>query len=161
MANDAAHKSGWQIFEVVFGLPFLAALILHWIAPLRFPPGFITPARISAGVIFMGSGLSLIILARRAFSRFGQPTDPGLPTREIMTTGVFAISRNPLYLGGVFVLTGISLAANTLWVLIMLAPSIVGCQFILILPEERYLTAKFGEPYRAYMARVRRWLGRK
>jgi len=161
MASEAAHERGWQIFEVVFGIPFLAALILHWIAPLRFPPGFITPARISAGVMLMGSGLSLIILARRAFSRFGQPTDPGLPTSAIITTGVFAFSRNPLYLGGIFVLAGISLAANALWVLIMLVASIVGCHFILILPEERYLTAKFGAPYRAYMARVRRWIGRK
>ena len=161
MLNDVAHKRWWQIFEVVFGVPFLIAIALQRIVPIPFPHGFIAAARIPAGAILIVVGVSLVILARREFARYGQPTDPGLPTSKIISTGVFSISRNPLYLGGVFLLTGMSLAFNLPWVLLLLIPSIVACYYILIAPEERYLAAKFGEQYQMYTATVHRWIGRK
>src|SRR3990172_3344640 len=158
MSNDVAHKSWWQIFEVVFGIPFLVAIALQRVAPTPFPRGFITPARISGVVILIGVGVSLAVLARREFARYGQPTDPGLPTSKIISMSVFSISRNPHYLGGVFILAGISLVFNLPWVLILLIPSIVVCHYILIAPEESYLAAKFGEQYRMYTATVHRWI---
>ena len=161
MSNDVAHKSWWQIFEVVFGIPFLVAIALQLAVPIPFPGGFITPARILVGAVLIVVGVSLAVLARREFARYGQPTDPGFPTGKIISTGVFSISRNPLYLGGVLILAGISLAFNLPWVLILLIPSIVVCQTILIAPEESYLAARFGEQYRIYSATVHRWIGRK
>jgi len=161
MSNDVAHKSWWQIFEVVFGTPFLVAIALQLVVPISLPHGFITPARIVAGAVLIVVGIRLVVLARREFARYGQPTDPGLPTSQVISTGVFAISRNPLYLGGVLFLAGISLAFNALWVFIILIPSMVACHYILIAPEERYLVAKFGEQYRMYAATVYRWIGRK
>ena len=161
MPNDAAHKSWWQIFEVVFGIPFLVAIALQLVAPIPLPGGSLTPARIPAGAILIVVGISLAVLARREFSRYGQPTDPGLPTSKIVSTGVFSISRNPLYLGGVLILAGISLAFNLPWLLILLIPSMVVCHYILIAPEERYLATKFGEQYRMYTETVHRWIGRK
>jgi protein-S-isoprenylcysteine O-methyltransferase Ste14 len=161
MSNDVAHKSWWQIFEVVFGIPFLVAIALQQVAPISLPGGSITPTRIPTGAILIVVGISLAVLARRELSGYGQPTDPGLPTSSIVTTGVFSISRNPLYLGGVLILAGISLAFNLPWVLIFLIPSMVVCHYILIAPEERYLAAKFGEQYRMYTETVRRWIGRK
>ena len=161
MSNDVAHKSWWQIFEVVFGIPFLVAIALQLVAPIPLPRGFITPALIPGGAILIVMGVGLAVLARREFARYGQPTDPGLPTSKIISTGVFSISRNPLYLGGVFILAGISLAFNLPWVLILLILSIVACHYILIAPEESYLAAKFGEQYRMYTATVHRWIGRK
>ena len=161
MSNDVAHKSWWQIFDVVFGLPFLLALALQWFVPISLSRGFITPARIPAGAILIVVGISLVVLARREFARHAQPTDPGLPTSKIIVTGVFSISRNPLYLGGIFALAGVSLLFDLPWVLILLIPSVVACQSILIAPEEAYLAARFGEQYRAYSATVHRWMGRK
>ena len=161
MSNDVAHKRGWQIFEVVFGIPFLVAIVLQLVAPIPFPQGFITPARILGGVVLFVIGISLVVHARREFARYGQPTDPGLSTSTIITTGVFSISRNPLYLGGILILAGISIVFNLLWGLILLIPSIVACHYILIVPEESYLLAKFGEQYQAYAMAVHRWIGRK
>jgi protein-S-isoprenylcysteine O-methyltransferase Ste14 len=161
MLNDAAHKSWWQVFEVVFGIPFLVAIALQWAAPVSFPRGFLAYILIPAGAVLIVAGVGLVVLARREFARLDQPTDPGLPTTKIVTAGVFSVSRNPLYLGGVCVLGGISLAFNLPWVFILLIPSIIACQIILIAPEERYLAAKFGEEYREYAAAVQRWIGRK
>ena len=160
MSIDVAHKSWWQIFEVVFGIPFLAAIALQLVVPLSFPRGFLTPAIISGGAVLIIVGAALVVLARREFAQHGQPTDPGLPTSRLVTTGVFSVSRNPLYLGGVCILVGIALALNLPWVLALLLPAIVACHYVLIAPEERYLTAKFGEKYRVYVATVHRWIGR-
>ncbi len=111
--------------------------------------------------MFFIVGVILIILARREFAQHGQYTDPGHPTTIIVTTGVFSFSRNPLYLGVVCILIGIALAFNLAWVLVFLIPSLIACHYVLIAPEERYLTTKFGEEYRAYAASVLRWLGRR
>ncbi|CAG0936057.1 protein-S-isoprenylcysteine O-methyltransferase [Thermoflexales bacterium] len=160
MSTDAAHTRWWQIGEVVFGIPFLAALALQLVAPLSLPRGWLAPAFILGGAAFIVVGVALIVLARREFAQHSQPTDPGLPTSNVVTTGVFSVSRNPIYLGAVCFLIGIALAVNLPWVLILLLPALVACHYVLIAPEERYLTAKFGEAYRAYAASVHRWFGR-
>ncbi|MCB0050264.1 MAG: hypothetical protein KDE24_12065, partial [Caldilinea sp.] len=77
------------------------------------------------------------------------------------TTGVFAISRNPLYLGGALLLLGIALAFNLLWAVLAVALATIICRYALIAPEERYLAARFGTAYAEYRATVRRWLGRR
>jgi len=161
MKPDSAHTSRWTIGEVVFGLPFLASLVLHFIWPFSFPPGIPRQALILAGVLLGIVGMGFLVLARREFSRYGQPTDPGQPTSRIIRTGVFAISRNPLYLGASIFLLGIALAFNLPWSVVMLIISMAICHYVLILPEEQYLSAKFGSEYETYFASVNRWLGRK
>lgn len=160
MSNDVAHQRWWQIFEVVFGIPLLAAIALQLVLPLAFPHGWLTPAIVPCGVALVLIGALVVALARRELARHGQPTDPGRPTSAIVATGVFSISRNPLYLGGICVLAGIALAFGQPWVLVLLVPALIACRAILVAPEERYLAATFGEDYQAYAARVHRWLGR-
>jgi protein-S-isoprenylcysteine O-methyltransferase Ste14 len=157
---EAAHKNRWEIFEVVFGVPFLVATALQMAVPLSLPRGSLTPVCILAGAALMIAGLTFVVLARRELARQGQPTDPGAPTNKLVTTGVFSVSRNPLYLGGACFVFGIALAANLPWALILLLPTLVACHYILIAPEERYLAAKFGDTYRLYTGSVHRWLGR-
>ena len=161
MKVDTAHKSNWEIAEVVFGIPFLVSIVLQFIFPFSFHPGILRQALISSGIVLIILGIGFIVLARREFAQYGQPTDPGHPTKQVVKTGVFAISRNPLYLGSVIVLLGIALAMNVLWMLVTLLASIIICHYVLILPEEKYLSAKFGEEYKDYSRIVRRWFGRK
>jgi protein-S-isoprenylcysteine O-methyltransferase Ste14 len=129
--------------------------------PVALPPGILSQVFMLAGIAFIIGGIGIIVMARREFTRYHQPTDPGHPTSRVITTGVFGLSRNPLYLASVLLFGGLALALNNLWSLAALLISITLCQRMLILPEEKYLTAKFGEEYRAYTTTVRRWLGRK
>lgn len=161
MSTDVAHKSRWQIFEVVFGIPFLAGIALQLVVPLSLPLGSFMPATVPGGAALFVVGAALVILARREFAQHGQPTDPCHPTTRIVTTGVFSVSRNPLYLGGVCILVGIALAVNLPWMVVLLLPALVVCHFVLIAPEERYLAAKFGGEYATYAASVHRRLGRR
>lgn len=160
MATEAAHTKWWQIFEIVFGVPFLCAIVLQWVFPLSFPRGFFTSIFIGAGVVILAVGIILVILARREFAKYNQPTDPGQPTLKVITTGVFSFSRNPLYLGGLCIIVGVALFMNLPWVLILLLPALWVCHLVLIVPEERYLAAKFEDEYRLYITSVSRWLGR-
>lgn len=72
----------------------------------------------------------------------------------LVRTGVFAFSRNPLYLGGVCILVGLAFLFKLLWLFILLLPALVACHYVLIVPKERYLAAQFGEEYRVYAAAV-------
>jgi protein-S-isoprenylcysteine O-methyltransferase Ste14 len=159
--SDSAHTSRWEISEVVFGIPFLISLALQWAVPLSLPAGILQQALIPVGGVLIILGIGLVVLARREFARYGQSTEPGHPTSKIVTTGVFSISRNPLYLGIVSTLIGVALVTNFMWILALLIVAILLCQMVLIAPEEQYLQNKFGNEYLEYASSVRRWLGRK
>lgn len=161
MKADSAHKSNWEVAEVVFGVPFLVGIALHFVAPLSLSQGSLRQALIPVGILLITLGVGIVVLARREFALYGQPTEPGHPTSKIVKTGIFAISRNPLYLGGVVVLLGIALSLNMLWAVVTLLVSMALSHYILIIPEEQYLAAKFGKEYEGYAASVRRWFGRR
>ena len=159
MSVDSAHKSYWKIAEVVFGIPFLISIAIHFVLPFSLPQGIFRQGLISMGIVLIIIGIGFVVLARREFAYFSQPTDPGHPTSKVVNTGVFTISRNPLYLGCVFIFLGLALALNMLWALVMLLLSIIICLYVLIIPEEQYLAAKFDEEYKEYTASVHRWFG--
>ncbi|MDO9084797.1 MAG: isoprenylcysteine carboxylmethyltransferase family protein [Anaerolineaceae bacterium] len=161
MKVDSAHKNHWVIAEVVFGIPFLLSIALHFVAPMSFPNGISRQILMPIGIVLLIPGLCFIILGRREFAQYGQPTDPGHPTSKVVKTGVFAISRNPLYLGSVLVFLSIALIFNILWTIMTLLISIIISHYMLIIPEEQYLATKFGDEYKEYVSSIHRWLGRK
>ena len=158
---DSAHKNHWVIAEVVFGIPFLLSIFLHLVVPFSLQQGISRQILMPVGIVLLIIGICFIVLGRREFAHYGQPTDPGHPTSKVVKTGVFTISRNPLYLGSALVFLGIALIFNLLWTIITLLISIVISHYALIIPEEQYLAAKFGDEYREYFGSVHRWLGRK
>ncbi len=80
------------------------------------------------------------------------------PAIRIVTGGPFAFSRNPIYLGMTVTVVAVACISNSLWVLLLAAPTALALQKLAIEPEERYLEGKFGRDYLDYKARVRRWL---
>jgi protein-S-isoprenylcysteine O-methyltransferase Ste14 len=160
MKNNSAHKSNWEIAEVVFGIPFLISIAIQFIIPFSLPQGILRQALIPVGIVLIIIGIGIIVLARRELARYNQPTDPSHPTSKVVKTGVFSVSRNPLYLASVFVFLGLALLINILWALVTLLLSIILCFYILIIPEEKYLTDKFGDEYVEYSTSVHRWFGR-
>jgi protein-S-isoprenylcysteine O-methyltransferase Ste14 len=110
-------------------------------------------------------GLALVILAvgialwgRRALLAAGTNVNPSLPTTAIVTSGPFRFSRNPLYLALTLLYFGLTLAVNTWWGIVVLVPLLILMHRGVVLREERYLEAKFGESYRQYCSVVRRYL---
>ena len=111
---------------------------------------------VGAGVLAIGLGL--LLTAYIELLRHRTPVDPRQPTTELVTGGIYALSRNPVYLGLCCVLAGFGLHGNAAWV-VMAAPALgATLEWAAIRPEEAYLEGRFGEPYVAYKRRVRRWL---
>ena len=110
------------------------------------------------GVLVLLAGLGIIASARTLFVRTGQSPLPWKPTPELILQGPYRFTRNPMYLGITLVEVGLGLAVNNLWISLFAIPALVTVHFIAVLPEERYLSKKFGENYEAYLTQVRRYL---
>jgi protein-S-isoprenylcysteine O-methyltransferase Ste14 len=93
----------------------------------------------------------------RSFRRAGTNVEPWKPALVLATDGPYGLARNPMYVGVMLTLAGFGLALGADWVVILLAPMALLLHVGVIKREERYLAAKFGAPYRAYLDRVPRY----
>ena len=103
-------------------------------------------------------GLALAAAGIRNFSRAGTPVRSIKPTRALVTTGIHGWTRNPIYLGMLLLYGGIGVAAQSPWTLILTLPLAITIRYGVVAREEAYLERRFGDTYRDYKARVRRWV---
>ena len=140
---------------LVFLLAILLSFLLHRILPLSFPLGDWL-SYLGGAILFA----SILLLANLffAFRRAKTHIEPWKPTSHIITTGVYAYSRNPIYLAFCLITVGIALLVNSVWVFVSMFPSAYLIYLIAIKKEEAYLAAKFGQEYLDYKESVSRWL---
>jgi len=133
-------------------------LLLDWLAPAYVLYVLLsTTERIIIGVVLMAAGGALAVPAIRAFRSAGTHVEPWKPALALATTGVYAYVRNPMYVGLTLLLVGLGIAFASDWTLVTTVAFALTIHFGVVLREERYLEAKFGEPYRQYTARVPRY----
>ncbi len=143
-------------------LVYLAAIgagwaLDRWTAPLAI--GLEAPVvRLGAGSIAALAGMAALALATRDFRATGQDPKPWKPTPELLESGVYAFSRNPIYLGFALLQVGVGFWIDNLWVILMTLPALAVVHLVAVRPEETYLEERFGAAYRDYRDRVRRWL---
>jgi len=139
----------------------LAFALAMWLAATLAPTLAIDlPARKAIAAITATLGVGLVLVAGLGFRRAGTTVNPTRPqaTTAIVATGVYRLSRNPMYLGFLLVLAGWAVFLAHVLPLLFL-PAYVGyMNRFQIAPEERMLAAKFGHDYEAYRRSVRRWL---
>jgi protein-S-isoprenylcysteine O-methyltransferase Ste14 len=146
------------IFPPLIPIFILAAGIgLNFLVPLGILAHVLFLTRIAAGIIVFGVGIGLVIGAQHIFRRIGTHVRPSKPALALGTIGVFARTRNPMYLGGSLTLVGIAIAFALDWVLLLLLLSLPLVHFGVVLREERYLERKFGDDYRRYKTKVPRY----
>lgn len=109
------------------------------------------------GLLVIGAILVLGLWPVVMFRRSGQSELPWRPTPSILEVGPYRMTRNPMYLQMVLVCIGVSTMLANGWILLLTPLCALLLQHFAILPEEVYLTEKFGEEYVAYTRRVRRW----
>lgn len=137
----AALAGGWWLDRHVQALPLGGGMAGTW-----------------AGWLLVGIGLALFAWTLATFWRHRTTVNPYKAASALCTGGPFRFSRNPIYVGDWFILAGVSLLLQTLWPLLF-APLIWALlRYGVIRHEEAHLEAKFGDAYRTYRARVRRWL---
>jgi protein-S-isoprenylcysteine O-methyltransferase Ste14 len=144
------------------GKLFLAALLLGMASDRLLPRPFAVPGtdlvrRMTGGSVSL-VGLALAAAGIRSFSRAATPVRSKEPTRVLVTTGIYGWTRNPIHLGMLLIYGGIGIAARSPWTLIVALPLAITIRYGVVGREEAYLERRFGDAYRDYKARVRRWL---
>ena len=131
------------------------AILLGWLVPLPVPmPVFVQ--WLGLGLAALGFVLGLLALLE--FRRVRSALDPKKRTRSLVTSGIYRYTRNPVYLGFVFMLIGLPLNWGTYWGIILVWPLVTLMNNLVIKREETDLEKEFKDQYTEYESRVRRWL---
>ncbi|MCP4167781.1 MAG: isoprenylcysteine carboxylmethyltransferase family protein [Chloroflexi bacterium] len=138
-----------------FFCAIVLAVLLHFLLPVH--QFFAFPWRL-LGLVPLLIGVLLNVLADRTFKKYGTTVKPFEDSNALVTAGVFNVTRNPMYLGMVLILLG---AASLLGSVTPFAAFIflgVLLDYMFISPEEQMLEDIFGDQFRQYRKRVRRWI---
>lgn len=134
------------------------ALAAHALEYWRAAPLFEAAARWSvAALLFVIAG-GIVAAAIVQFRRAGTNVRPDRPALALATTGIYARTRNPMYLSLTLLYLALAAIDNNAWFLLLLWPLLGVMHWGVIRREERYLERRFGRPYVDYCRRVRRWL---
>ncbi len=145
-----------KVIPPVYGLASIGIMLaLHNLIPIRL---IITEAWRWLGVLLMALALTVVLVVSQMFKRRGTTIRPGQKSSTLVTEGPFRFSRNPIYLGMVIFLAGLAiyLGSITPWVLVPVFGLTI--QTVFIRMEEGMLEEEFGQAYREYRRRVRRWI---
>jgi protein-S-isoprenylcysteine O-methyltransferase Ste14 len=128
----------------------------------RFKPFwlFSTPSvlEVIVGAVLVVFSIAIIASARHIFLAHGTHLNPYKPTTAVVTTGIYRFSRNPIYFAFLIFVLAFAFFANSLWFVVFDALLFVLLHFGVVKREEAYLEQKFGDSYREYCGRVRRWI---
>jgi protein-S-isoprenylcysteine O-methyltransferase Ste14 len=143
---------------LIIAAALVVGLALDWLVPAYvLTVLFGTTTRIVVGVLLIAAGLGLIGLAGHQFHRLGTNAFPWQPTLVLATHEIYGHLRNPMYVGMILIAAGLAIALASDWTLVLLAPAAIVLHRGVVLREEQYLAAKFGEDYHQYLAQVPRY----
>ncbi|MBI5577854.1 MAG: isoprenylcysteine carboxylmethyltransferase family protein [Deltaproteobacteria bacterium] len=144
--------------------PVALALILAagmWVASVYTPSLTLAiPWRTALSVALSAAGVAFALAGALAFRRANTTINPAKPeaASTVVTSGVYGVSRNPMYVGILLVLTGWAFFLHHALTFFFLPVFVAYMDRFQIAPEERALSALFGSEYATYKRSVRRWL---
>jgi protein-S-isoprenylcysteine O-methyltransferase Ste14 len=152
--KERANTFHWP--PALYLLTLFAAYVLQRIIPL--PTWMPPPYDRQVGWPLFVFGVTLGCVAIFGFRQLRTPVDPTARAERLATEGIYAVTRNPMYLGAVIAFFGLGLARGSSWLLILTCFLPLALQRLAVEREEAHLESRFGEDYRRYKSRVRRWL---
>jgi protein-S-isoprenylcysteine O-methyltransferase Ste14 len=137
----------------------IAGLLLDHVWPAAFAAqSFDGRWRFVVATALAITGIAILTTAMRKFAAAGTNVPTPMPTNAIVTEGLYAHSRNPIYVALTLIYLAIAVAAASTWSLMLLVPLLLLIRYGVIAREERYLERKFSDSYIDYKSRVRRWI---
>ena len=140
---------------ILYGCSIALGCALQWLVPL---PVFPASAQVPVGLPVVVAAGILFAFSVRELIRADTPLRSNRPTTQIVDTGPYRFSRNPIYLAFTLLHLGIAVWVNSGWLVGTLVVSLIVMSFGVIVREERYLERRFRDAYTSYRAAVRRWL---
>ncbi len=136
----------------------LLGLLLDWLLPAYVLSVLLTlTARIVIGALLLTVSGMLGVPAILAFRATRTHVEPWKPSTALATDGIYRWVRNPMYVAIVAFLAGLAIALASDWMLVTTIACALVLHYGVVKREERYLAAKFGEPYRRYLDSVPRY----
>src|SRR4029078_5295227 len=136
----------------------LIGLLLDWLLPVYVLATLLAAwGRGFLGGLLIASGLAIGMAGRQRFVEAATNVNPWKPALHLATAGVYRYVRNPMYAGMLVMGGGLGTAFASDWTLVMVVPLALVLHYGVVVREERYLEAKFGEQYRQYKVRAARW----
>jgi protein-S-isoprenylcysteine O-methyltransferase Ste14 len=159
MSTNAAAQHGARVIFIPPPLYYAVGLAggMAINAVVALPLGG-RPATAVAGAVVAALGLALAFAGVAAVIRHRTTIVPHHPVATLLTGGAYGLSRNPMYTGLAIAYLGLALLLDSWWTLALWPLVIVAVRQLVIRPEERYLTRRFGQTYTDYQSQVRRWL---
>ena len=111
-----------------------------------------------AGIILIIAGICMSAWGANAFNKAGTPVIPFEQSTTLVTHGLYRYTRNPMYLGMMIILSGTWIFLGSLSPLFIIPVFFLFIQEVFIKHEEPFLENIFGDQYREYKSKVRRWL---
>jgi len=139
-------------------LLYAGAVVAGWLLDRRWPLPIDGAWRTALGWLFLAAWAVVGASAIGLFRRRQTSMLPFRPASALVTSGPYALTRNPMYVSLALLTVALALFLNTWWIVLLLVPTLLIVQQFVIVPEERYLRRRFGAEYEAYTRRVRRWL---
>lgn len=152
---DATHTGVVVPPPIIYALAFVLVLVLEWMRPVAIVDHAATSW---IGAFLLALGVAIDGWGAYTLYRGNTSIHPGHPASRLVTSGPFRFSRNPLYIGLNLAFIGLVLIVNSLWGLLLLVPVVVAMHYGVVRREEQHLEAGFGEEFRQYRSRVRRYL---
>ncbi|MFP6628754.1 MAG: isoprenylcysteine carboxylmethyltransferase family protein [Myxococcota bacterium] len=141
-------------------VPLIALVIgavVQWgLGPLSSP--IMGTSRWLVGTVLLATGVAVLLSANGHFRRTGQDPQPWKMSPELIGDGIYARTRNPMYLSMGIMQAALGILFANLWIVLFVPATWWVIYRIAIRHEEAYLESRFGDPYVAYKHRVRRWL---
>lgn len=159
MTNDDTPETSGVRFPppLMYASAIVAGLLMQRAVPVHLISTHSLAAAHAAAVVICAIGVLLSVTALRVFRRVGTSPIPMKPTTALTFDGPYRLTRNPMYLSLALVTLALALWLDVVWIAVALLAVVFVIDRAVIAREERYLERKFGEPYIAYKARVRRW----
>ena len=132
--------------------------LLMFVPGPRIFPDWRVAMAVGLAVTLIGQGVRMTTIGFDYIIRGGR--DKRVYAEDLVTTGLFAHSRNPMYVGNVTMILGMGLLSNSLLYLLVVVPAFFFVYACIIRAEEGFLRAKFGAGFDAYARDVPRWLPR-
>jgi len=133
----------------------LIAFVLHWATPLK---GLTLYSSHLLGIVFGIGGFAVMMWGWCLFQKYETAVGPTAENQVLVTSGIYRVSRNPMYLGMVCILAALAIYVGSLPFYIAAIVYFFIINNVFCPYEENKLISTFGDQYLSYMNSVRRWL---
>lgn len=134
------------------------SVILHAIMALPWLPSPLSDILFAVGWLLVAGAVMIDISAMRTLHRSRTTILPHRASEHLVTSGAFALTRNPIYLANTMIMFGAGLISGIVWFFPLGLLAAFATQKLGIEREEKHLEARFGKKFRDYAKRVRRWI---